>query len=193
MIDKLVAASPDRVDGRLNVASKRTELPMDVWTVDQINRRADRCLTDTDGYDEFGGNYRGAIECWRRTMAEHVLGGDVDDGLVELLGVSVGDVVLVGVSAEIFSQFTEIVRSRTGRTVYTVSCANGLFGYVPTAAAYDEGDYEAETAMLFYNSFRPQRGGLELLAEEAGRLVARLHEECTHCRDQSATKRGASP
>jgi hypothetical protein len=77
---------------------------------------------------------------------------------------------LVTVNAEIFSQFTELAGAGAGLPVYTVSCANGMIGYVPTAVAYDEGGYEVSHAMLFYNLPRPQQGGLELLANHARAL-----------------------
>jgi hypothetical protein len=49
-----------------------------------------------------------------------------------------------------------------------------MLGYVPPAEAYDEGGYELDWAMLFYSRLRPKRGGLELLARNAGELVGEL-------------------
>ena len=80
----------------------------------------------------------------------------------------------MAVNAEIFSCFTELVRDGGNRAIYTVGCANGMIGYLPTAAAYEEGAYEVEWSMFFYNRPRPRYGSLELLAEHARKLVAEL-------------------
>ena len=90
---------------------------------------------------------------------------------IDLVAVALGPVVFIVVNAEVFSQFNEIIATGDGRHVYAVGCTNGMVGYLPTAAAYKEGGYEVQWAMLFYNSFRPKPGSLERLAEEARRLV----------------------
>jgi hypothetical protein len=81
------------------------------------------------------------------------------------------------VNAEVFSRFTELVNAAAGGRVYTLSCTNGMIGYVPSAEAYDEGGYEVSWSMLFYNMPRPRKGGLELLADRARRLVAGLRRQ----------------
>ena len=73
-----------------------------------------------------------------------------------------------------FSQFTALAASAANGPVYTVSYANGMLGYIPSAKAYDEGAYEVTWAMLFYNLPRLRKGGLELLAERARRLLAKV-------------------
>ena len=80
----------------------------------------------------------------------------------------------MGANAEIFSQFTDILRAHSNQPIYLVGYANGDIGYLPTRAAYAEGGYEVDVAHLFYGGFRPQAGGLELLARAATDLVREL-------------------
>lgn len=161
--------------GSLRVAARVVPLPVEVLTVDQINAYADRVIEDAGSLAEWGDKFRRATEGWRRKMTGRVRSG-AETGFreAELLGVNVGPAAFLGLNAEVFSEFAERVRNRTGRPLYVVGYANGVLGYLPTRAAYEEGGYEVETAYLFYNDFRPKIGGLEMLAEKAVELVNSL-------------------
>jgi hypothetical protein len=149
-------------------------LPLENWTIPQIHEHADRCLADSAGQHEFHEAFALAAETWRETMIQRELRREPHFAPAEIVAVAVGKTILVAVNAEIFSQFTELVRAGENRAIYSVGCANGMIGYVPTAAAYEEGAYEVEWSMLFYNRPRPQCGSLELLAEHARRILAAL-------------------
>lgn len=159
----------------LRVAARVVPLPVDVLTVDQITAYAERIILDPVSLAEWGDKFRRATKGWRSKMTERVQSG-AETGFreAELFGVGVGSVAFVGLNSEVFSEFTELVRSRTSRPLYVVGYANGVMGYLPTRAAYEEGGYEVETAYLFYNDFRPKIGGLEMLAEQAAELVNSL-------------------
>jgi neutral ceramidase len=88
--------------------------------------------------------------------------------------IRLADVWFVAVPAEIFSRFTDCLRQRTGRRVFTIGYANGCIGYIPHAAAYEEGGYEVETAHFFYNRFRVKAGGLELLCDRAAGMIIEM-------------------
>jgi neutral ceramidase len=176
------------------VASTTIPLPLEDWTPAQIHEHADRCLADSAGQREFREAFTAAAQAWRQSMIERVARREPPATPAELFAIVIGNTVFVSVNAEIFSRFTELVRlSQPGgadipvcrekcdqvsdgshRPIYTVGCSGGMIGYVPAAAAYDEGAYEVEWAMLFYNRPRPRCGGLELLAEEARELVNEL-------------------
>jgi neutral ceramidase len=158
----------------LCVASEIVPLPLEEWTLSRIHEYVDRCLADPRGRRDFQDHFAPAVEAWRKTMIERFNRNESPFAEAELFGVAVGDALFLAVNAEIFSRFTDLVRQGGNPAIYTVGCANGMIGYVPAAAAYDEGDYEVEWSMLFYNRPRPRRGGLELLAENARRLVAGL-------------------
>lgn len=149
-------------------ASCTVPLPLEVFDEDQINQYAEKYLSGASN------GYRRAIEFWRRTMTEKVGDPAAAVAEAELFALRIGGVLMVGVNAEIFSRFTEQVRRLTGKDVCTVGYANGVIGYIPTAAAYAEGGYEVENAMFIYNVFRPRSGGLEMLAERASDLISRM-------------------
>ena len=90
------------------------------------------------------------------------------------MAVAVGDAIFVGVNAEVFSRFAAHVRASAGEAVYVVGYANGVLGYLPTAAAFAEGGYEVDAAHFFYGGFRFKSGALEQLAQEAIALVGQV-------------------
>jgi len=161
-------------DGRLNVANAVIELPVEAWNTTEIDKYAAACLADASGHDEFGQSFARAVEVWRRHMTERLQRGEPAHTQAELTAIRFDQTVLLAVNAEVFSRFTELAATGVRRSVYTAGCANGMLGYLPTAEAYDEGTYEVLWAMLFYNMPRPRKGGLELLAERARRLIAGL-------------------
>jgi hypothetical protein len=65
---------------------------------------------------------------------------------VHLQAIRVGDTAFVGVPAEPFAEIGAEVKRRS-KAPHTVFCGytNGLFAYVPTAIAYEEGGYEVRT------------------------------------------------
>jgi hypothetical protein len=155
-------------------ASTIVSLPLENWSISQIDEHADRCLADSAGRQEFHEAFALAVERWRKTMIDRAMRREPPFTPAEISGVRLGQTVFVAVNAEIFSRFTELVCGGRDDAIYTVGCANGMIGYVPTAAAYQEGAYEVEWSMLFCNRPRPRSGGLELLAEHARRLIAAL-------------------
>jgi hypothetical protein len=71
---------------------------------------------------------------------------------------STGDALLSdfgATNAEVFSEFTDMLRLRSDKQIYLIGYANGDLGYLPTRAAYLEGGYEVDVAHLFYGGFRP--------------------------------------
>ncbi len=161
-------------DGVLRVASTTVQLPLEDWDAGQIEGYAQSCLDDPAGHREFGDKFRLAVETWRGSMIERVRRGQPAYAAAELGVVSLGPAALVTVNAEIFSRFTDLASQDARCPVYTVSCANGMIGYVSAAEAYDEGAYEVLWSMFFYNLPRPRKGCLELLAENARRLLCEL-------------------
>jgi neutral ceramidase len=158
----------------LRVASTVVPIPLDIDSVEQISAHADCCLADPRGHSDFSTKYRMAIEDWREAMFERIRRDEPPFTQGELFGIALNDTVLLAVNAEIFSHFADLASRDANRPVYTLGCANGMIGYVPNAASYDEGAYEVDWAMFFYNLPRPRRGGLELLADHARKLVADL-------------------
>ncbi len=160
---------------RLQVAARIFPLPLEVLDAEGIEAFAGKALQNTKSLAEWGDKYRRVVEHWRSTMVPAAQSGSAaDHGDAELFAVRLGDVVLLGANAEVFSEFTDWLRDGSGQKVYVVGYANGDMGYLPTQAAYGEGGYEVEVAHLFYGGFRPRPGGLEMLAREAKTLVRQV-------------------
>lgn len=155
-----------------HMLSRVTPLPLDALSVEQIEAYAAYVINDKASNAEWGPKFHRAVEGWRRVMTEAVRSGKARNARdAELFAIRLGDLALLGMNAEVFSRFTDDVRERTGRRLYVVGYANGDMGYIPTRAAYDEGGYEVEIAHLFYCNFRLKAGALEVLGEEAAKVV----------------------
>ncbi|HZZ44262.1 MAG TPA: neutral/alkaline non-lysosomal ceramidase N-terminal domain-containing protein [Tepidisphaeraceae bacterium] len=148
----------------IKVVSEVVRMEMEVWTKEEMERVAEREIGKVGAGHPWYGPIREAIESWKRAEKAGVVE-------IELQVVKLGGVVLVGVNCEMFAQFVKGLREKVGEDVYVVGYTNGAFGYVPHAQAYEEGGYEVDSAHLFYNSFRPRKGSLEMLCERTAELV----------------------
>jgi hypothetical protein len=168
----LLANSKEICEPQLQTVSRVIQLPVDTLGVKEIHETAERALQNPGPVAEWGDIYRNAVLRWKADLLE---GGNKGrhGGCkeVELFAIHIGEVSLVGVNAEVFSEFTDWLRNSTGKRVYLIGYANGDVGYLPTKAAYAEGGYEVDVAYFFYGGFRPQSGSLELLAAEASKLL----------------------
>ena len=91
---------------------------------------------------------------------------------LELMGVRLGNGLLIGVPGEVFVEIALAVRNASPLpATMVVSYANGVVGYIPTARAFEEGGYEVERAYKFYRgvyAFTPEieqivtQGAIEL-------------------------------
>ena len=171
------AKSPEQA--KLKILTRTVPLPLDVLDEDGINRFAEKALRNADPIAQWGDKYRRVVEHWRTTLLKN--GRDTGHGHheAELFGVCLNGVILVGANAEVFSEFTDMLRKYSDRKIYLIGYANGDMGYLPTRAAYAEGGYEVEVAHMFYGGFRPKSGGLELLATAATELVRELQADAS--------------
>jgi hypothetical protein len=157
----------------LRVAVEHVELPLEPLAPQQIDQIAEARVNECQG-TEWESPFREAMVTWRDTQKALIAsggGGSID---IELFAVDFGPVVALAISGELFSRFTAILRQHIARPLFVVGYANAVFGYIPTAEAYEEGGYEVDQAHFFYNSLRPQPGGLELLADRAAHLIETL-------------------
>ena len=167
-----LAQAPPTPRPLFRVAARVFPLPLDVLDEAGIEAFARKALLDKKALAEWGDKYRRTVEHWRSSLVAAARAGRATDRRdAELFALRLGDVILLGANAEVFSEFTDWLREGTDQKIYTVGYANGDMGYLPTQAAYAEGGYEVDVAHLFYGGFRPKAGGLELLAAEAVDLV----------------------
>jgi hypothetical protein len=161
---------------QLRTLSRIVPLPLDTLDAPGINQFADQALCNAGPLAEWGDKYRRVVEHWRATSLRNGHRHANDHQEAELFGVRLGEVILVGANAEVFSEFTDLLRRQCQSRIYLVGYANGDMGYLPTRAAYAEGGYEVDVAHMFYGGFRPKPGGLELLADVAADVVNTLEE-----------------
>ncbi|MCD6332727.1 MAG: hypothetical protein J7L89_05595 [Bacteroidales bacterium] len=158
--DKLIK----RIDHRLTVVSRRTPIAMNYMTQTERDKYAARYLNDRQWTEEFGENFVKAVREWKRKSRRQ----KIEE--VEISVVRIGDVVLLFVSAELFSAFTHLIKIHS-KFIMVISCSNGVAGYLPDQTAYAQGGYEIETALFFYNTFLPKKGSLEQIATAAKQLI----------------------
>jgi hypothetical protein len=171
---QLNRAVPTRSTG-LGIGVVKVRIPADSLDAKGINDFAEKAMQNAKSLSEWGDKYRRVVEHWRSTLlARDKTGVNGDHHDAELFAVCLGDVILLGANAEVFSKFIDLLRGCSEKKVYLIGYANGDMGYLPTRAAYAEGGYEVEVAHLFYGGFRPRAGGLELLAHQATDLLRRF-------------------
>jgi neutral ceramidase len=124
------------------------------------------------------GKLHKAMLGWAEATLAGVLRGNVPAYVpAELQVICLGEVMLVGIPGEIFSELGKEIKSSTSmRQVTVLGYTNNDIGYIPARQAYAQGGYEINDAFKFY-------GYPAVLAPEAGDLVrqsaARLLEWCS--------------
>jgi len=88
-----------------------------------------------------------AVIEWKAEMAARLARGEKLQASLpmDVQVFSVGDVRLVGLAGEIMVELGTRIKAVPGFRTLVSSCANGVRGYVPTAAALPEGGYEAKS------------------------------------------------
>ena len=88
--------------------------------------------------------------------------------LMELSGIAIGGVVMLGIPGEPFTGVGRALKATEGWDLVIPTCnTNGKQGYFPMKEAYDEGGYEAGSS-----SFKA--GVAELIIEEGTALLNEL-------------------
>jgi hypothetical protein len=162
-------------DADFQSSLKVVNLPAQETTVEQIQMHAKRFYMPQQQIDSSSRQSRQVLDTaarnWERNRIADLKSGHSTDIEAELFCLSFGGLIFVGVNAEVFSQFTDLLRLGAGRTVCTLGYADGVFGYLPTRQAYEEGGYEPDVAMFYYDVFRPHAGSLEELAFTAESMM----------------------
>jgi hypothetical protein len=83
---------------------------------------------------------------------------------LDLVGVALGPVALVGIPGEPFTAIGEGIKEAEGwGMIMPCSLTNGNEGYFPVQSAYDEGGYEARTS--------PYKAGVAEAIVEGGKAI----------------------
>lgn len=172
-VQPILLAGKINFDPAIQLLKRNVELPLEILDAAGIDRFAEKALSNAASLAEWGDKYRRVVEHWRATLLE-TTSKNWTSHHAELFGLILDDVIFIGANAEVFSEFTDLLRKKSRENVYLVGYANGDLGYLATRAAYAEGGYEVEVAHFFYGGFRPQAGGLEMLVSAARDLVREL-------------------
>lgn len=176
ILPPLLGAPAAGSSASLRIARASCSLPLDTLDHAGINACADAILRQTASAPDTPWNQklRRAAELWRQSLDAAVASGRAAGAReIEIFAVGLGPVVLLGINAELFSEFTDRLRRESGRPVHCLGYANGDWGYLCPRPAYALGGYEVELAHLFYGAFRFSPGGLERIADAATALIRR--------------------
>ena len=155
----------------LKVIGASLELELEPWNAPEIDAYAAASLAANEGQREFGDKFTEAVEAWRQTMKQRCHCNAPPHTNAVMAIARIGRTTLLAVNAEVFSKFTSLVTEGPPAWTYAIGCTNGMIGYLPTREAYEEGAYEVEWSLFFYNLPRPRQGGCERLAQYARSLL----------------------
>lgn len=164
------AVSCSRQD--FDVARAQCVLPLDPLNEEQLDSFVTRTRANLPS-SAFGEKLGSAVLRWREVQQDAIRKGtSALTRTAEIHAVRFGDIVLVGLNAEIFSMFNDWLRQKCGmEKIAVVGYANGDMGYICPHTAYADGGYEVDMAHVFYGGWRLAPGALEMLASEAAALV----------------------
>ena len=95
---------------------------------------------------------------------------------MELSGIAIGDVAMIGIPGEPFNGVGKSIKETEGWELVLPTClTNGNEGYFPMRDAYEEGGYEAVSSIF-------RAGVAELIIKESKQLMGELrykHWRCT--------------
>ena len=120
---------------------------------------------------------REAFLSWTMEAIELVKRGEVKSEYeLEIQVLEIGDVFIVGLSGEIFSELGLAIKELCRKRALVVGYANGDIGYIPTDKAIDEGGYEIENAFKYYKEYPypPKKGWEKIILNAVKRLLADL-------------------
>jgi hypothetical protein len=111
-----LAQTPPTPHAAFRVIARIFPLPLDVLDVAGIEAFARKALQDAKSLAEWGDKYRRTVEHWRSALiAATQSGRAVDHRDAELFALRLGDVILLGANAEVFSEFTDWLRAARSR------------------------------------------------------------------------------
>jgi hypothetical protein len=140
---KGLAKAEYRRDITLSVATKSLELPVRKPTTEEL-KRAEGLLEKAKGRE-----LKGVEEIYARETTFMARYPDMVTILLQVI--KVGDVIIVGIPCEVFTDIgLEIKKSSPFPITCVVSLANGYYGYLPTPEHHALGGYETWRARSSY-------------------------------------------
>jgi len=112
---------------------------------------------------------------WARdVLAEHAKPERRKTTPLELQALRLGDALLVGTPGETFVEIGLAIKAASPMPkTFVLGYTNGVFGYIPTAKAFEEGGYEVDAGYKFYRSVYFFTPAVEQLVTAAAAALAR--------------------
>jgi neutral ceramidase len=163
----------------LLVTGETLDLPLQLPpTSDEIEQRVfeyRQGLVESEAAGNvLAGKLHKAMLGWAEATLAGVLRGNAPAYIpAELQGFCLGEVMLVGIPGELFSELGKEIKSSTSlRQVTVLGYTNNDIGYIPVRQAYARGGYEITDAFKFYGypaALAPEAG--DLVLQSAARLL----------------------
>jgi len=135
-------------DATLKIVNRTVELPArEHRPLEELKAELDRNLAELAEIRRSGDEaaIKAAVSRAKKVGIEYWMDRLAGEGVVTVgvQAIRIGSSALIGVPAEPFAEIGVAVKSRSPaeRTLFS-GYSNGLFGYVPTAEAFEEGGYE---------------------------------------------------
>jgi len=110
----------------------------------------------------------------RDVLAEYGKPDRIRTRPLELQALRLGDALVIGTPGETFVEIALAIKAASPMpNTFVLGHANGTLGYIPTAAAFEEGGYEVETAHRFYYGVYAFTPEVEQAVTEAGIALAK--------------------
>lgn len=170
----------------LRVVSREVPLPVkDTGTVEARQAEVDALVRERDAARAAGASAEALVDfTWRIKRAHIRLRQALDcRGLshkpVEVHGIRIGEVALLGVPLELFADVGLRVKERSPFAVTHVSgYSNGAYGYLPNRQAFEEGGYEVDATYFLPGADEALvEGMLDVLAELAAATGAAADDD----------------
>ena len=164
----------------LACASEVLELPCsDPLPVDearaQVRKMEELLAAQADANYGMRMMYEGYVKWAERILELTEAGAQGLTRRFEVQAIRIGDLALVGLPGEVFVEYALNIDKAPGYAeIATMAYTNGNIGYVPNAAAYPQGGYEVENAIIFYGDTMLTPQSEQMIVDSALGLLARL-------------------
>lgn len=181
--DAIVAAFADQLkkgtplpNASFAVRTKTIRVELATKTAEEVQEMA---VAKRKDYERRPDLIEGTVNLWESRQLERLKKGTADHINTQIAVVVFGNRALLTTPFETFCQLNPEIAQYVETPVYVIGYCNGVFNYLPTADAIDQGGYETNQAYWYYTRFPTARGALEAFAKETSQLINEALKETT--------------
>lgn len=94
---------------------------------------------------------------------------------VEMQAIRIGDAVLIAIPGELFTEIGLKIKEKSPfRHTFVCAYTNGVYFYIPTKAAFEEGGYEVNSHQNYMRAAGPTSDWEEILVDKAAELLGSI-------------------